>query len=163
MRAVVADTSPINYLVLIDRVDILPLLFSGVCLTPEVLGELSAAGAPESVQTWVRHLPSWIYVRSPSTEARQSHVLDEFLLDPGEISAIALAKEEETLLLIDEAAGRAAALALNIATTGTLGILVAAARRGHLDLQASLKALKQTNFRVRDALLKQIAAAPKIE
>jgi predicted nucleic acid-binding protein len=43
---VVADTSPLNYLVWIESVDILPKLFGKVIVPPEVCAELRAADAP---------------------------------------------------------------------------------------------------------------------
>jgi hypothetical protein len=44
MRVVVADTSPLNYLVLIDSVDILPQLFGRVIVPVEVVAELEMSG-----------------------------------------------------------------------------------------------------------------------
>jgi predicted nucleic acid-binding protein len=44
---VVADSSPINYLVLIDAVDILKSLFGEVIAPRSVSHELSSKGAPE--------------------------------------------------------------------------------------------------------------------
>ena len=41
MQLVVADTGPINYLVLIGRVDILPVLFEHVILPAAVRNELA--------------------------------------------------------------------------------------------------------------------------
>ncbi len=38
---VVADTSPLNYLLLIDEIDLLPAIFGEVLLPPAVFQELS--------------------------------------------------------------------------------------------------------------------------
>ena len=43
---VVADTSPLNYLVLIDAIDVLPSLFGEVYAPPEVIRELADLLAP---------------------------------------------------------------------------------------------------------------------
>src|SRR5712691_11653288 len=49
MRLVVADTSPLNYLVLIGQVEILPALFERIFVPQTVENELRQNEAPESV------------------------------------------------------------------------------------------------------------------
>ena len=49
MTVVVADTSPLNYLVLIGRIDVLRDLYGSVLVPPEVLAELSASRSPALV------------------------------------------------------------------------------------------------------------------
>jgi hypothetical protein len=44
---VVADTSPINYLVLIDQIQILPRLYTRILILTAVLSELKHPVAPE--------------------------------------------------------------------------------------------------------------------
>jgi len=80
-------------------------------------------------------------------------------LDPGERAAILLAQQEAgALLLIDDAAGRSEATRRGIPSTGTLGILRAAAIRQLLDLPTSLKNLAATNFRVSQRLIVELLA-----
>ena len=62
MRLVIADTGPINYLILIGQVDILPRLFERVIIPSIVLAELSRELAPASVQRWAAAAPGWIEV-----------------------------------------------------------------------------------------------------
>jgi predicted nucleic acid-binding protein len=62
---VVADTSPINYLILINEVDILPKLYGRVVVPQAVREELVRASAPQLVRSWVDHLPTWLEVRNP--------------------------------------------------------------------------------------------------
>ncbi len=62
---VVADTSPINYLILIKEVDILPKMYGSVVVPQTVREELVRASAPQLVRSWVDHLPIWLEVRSP--------------------------------------------------------------------------------------------------
>lgn len=49
---VIADTSPVNYLVLIGSVDILPQLYGRVLVPPSVCSELQHPRAPETVRAW---------------------------------------------------------------------------------------------------------------
>ena len=62
------------------------------------------------------------------------------------------------LLLIDDRAGIAAARARGFRATGTLGVLVAAAAEGLLDLATAFTALRTTNFRHAPALLDTLLA-----
>ena len=50
MTVVIADTSPINYLVLIKHVDILEQLYQIVVMPSAVYAELTAAGTPPMVR-----------------------------------------------------------------------------------------------------------------
>ena len=152
MKVVVADASPINYLILIDCIDVLHSLYGWVVIPTEVLDELTADGAPAMVQSWIRTRPDWIEVES----APEGTILD-LMLDAGEAAAIRLAlAEPDCLLLIDELEGRNAASKLQISTTGTLGVLVEAARVGLIELRSALENLQRTNFRVSQALIAQI-------
>ena len=63
---VVADTSPLNYLVLIHQINLLPDLYGRVLIPESVLAELSAIETPQVVRNWATNLPEWIEV-SPAT------------------------------------------------------------------------------------------------
>ncbi len=62
---VVADTSPLNYLVWIESVEILQQLYGKVIIPPEVHEELLVADAPLVVRSWAIKLPDWIKVQTP--------------------------------------------------------------------------------------------------
>ncbi len=47
---VVADTGPINYLLLIDEISILPSLYGAIIIPPAVRDELGRKRAPECVR-----------------------------------------------------------------------------------------------------------------
>src|SRR6266540_2120522 len=127
MTVVIADTSPLNYLVLIGEVEILPSLYRQVVIPPEVLAELVDGDAPPQVLTWAQRRPAWLQIRN-APKPVDDRALQQ--LDPGERAAILLAEQEsDVLLLIDDAAGRTEANRRRIPTTGTLGILRAAAIR----------------------------------
>ncbi len=54
---VISDTSPLNYLVLIEREQLLPALFDEVVLPSAVLDELRSAAAPEKLRAWLATAP----------------------------------------------------------------------------------------------------------
>ena len=62
MPAIVSDTTPLNYLVLIDAVDLLPRLYQRVLIPPAVRDELTRPKTPETVRLWMIQPPSWLEV-----------------------------------------------------------------------------------------------------
>src|SRR6266478_6379354 len=126
---VVADTSPINYLVLIGQIEILPRLYSRILIPPAVLGELKHQVAPKPVRDWVANPPTWLEVLAP----KSSFTIAQ--LDLGESEAIALAMEmHAALLLIDEQAGPQEAARRGLKVAGTLSALDEADRAGFVIL-----------------------------
>jgi predicted nucleic acid-binding protein len=148
---VIADTSPLNYLVLIGEIDVVPELYQTVVIPADVLEELRSPNTPAVVLAWSRKTPDWLHVEVPKMMPADA---DLAILGKGERAAIALALEhQDALLLIDEGKGRRAAKSRQIGIIGTLGILDMAAARGILDLPAAVKRLQQTNFHVAPRLL----------
>ena len=66
MPAIVSDTTPLNYLVLIEAVQLLPRLYQRVLIPPDVRDELTRPKAPETVRLWMAHSPSWLEVVTPA-------------------------------------------------------------------------------------------------
>ena len=157
MRLVIADTSPINYLLLIGHIDILPALFERIILPAGVMDELRHPKAPAVVRSWVASLPEWVDARRTAS----GHVHDVALenLDAGEEDAILLAMElHADLILMDDQEGVAAARSKGLEVTGTLGILARAAQRQLLDLADAFDRIKRTNFRYRQEIMDQYLA-----
>ena len=150
MIIVVADTSPLNYLIQIECDYLLPKLFGQVMVPRAVVMELSDEGAPGTVKAWSRQLPQWLILRDvhePADPALEA-------LDPGEREAIQLALSERAdLVLIDEKRGARVASSKGLAVTGTLGILIQAARAGLVKIDAALERLRTTGFRCTPQLL----------
>jgi predicted nucleic acid-binding protein len=86
---VVADTSPLNYLVLIDEVDLLTTLFGQVLIPTAVFQELHHSATPPKVRQWISDPPSWLGVRSIASTSNPALTR----LDLGEREAIQLALE----------------------------------------------------------------------
>lgn len=64
---VVSDTSPINYLILIELQDLLPKLFDRILIPEAVHRELLSAAAPDPIKRFLAETPDWLEVR-PSPE-----------------------------------------------------------------------------------------------
>lgn len=145
---VLSDTSPLNYLILIGKVDILPTLFGEIVVPGAVIEELAHPGSSDSVRLWVNSLPDWLIVKEPQA------VDSDLNLGRGEAAAISLALEcQADLLLIDDRKGFRAAKARGLAVAGTLNVLQTAARQNLLDLPTVIAKLRQTNFRIAEKVL----------
>ena len=130
---IVADTGPLQYLVLIGEIDLLPRLFRVVAIPAVVQAEMLHPEAPDSVRSWAGAPPQC----SPSRQAQQKAVPIR-RRDAGERAAIALALASRAeLILMDDRAGVAAARAEGLSVIGTLGVLVRAARPGMVELEAT--------------------------
>jgi predicted nucleic acid-binding protein len=150
---VIADATPLNYLILIYQADLLPQLFDRVLIPPAVFSELQHIETPESVRHWISHPPSWLKIQALGS------VPDPSLnyLDAGEREAIALAEEiHADQLLLDEAEARREAARRKLPFIGTLGVLREAARRELLDLRAALAQLQETTFHVDSELIQSL-------
>ena len=114
----VADTGPLNYLVLIGHIDLLPRLFGKVVLPKEVHRELTSGKTPVPVREWIAGSPVWLEIKdAPSQEPSDSSLSN---LDPGERDAILLALSiHADLLLMDDRRGVSAAERRGLRVTGT--------------------------------------------
>jgi len=140
---IVSNTSPINYLILIGHINLLPELFDAIIIPQAVYSELSDASAPSPVQTWIATPPDWLKIQSVNQPS--DAILD--LLDPGERAAILLAQElNADLLLLDDMKARRTATERGLAITGILGILDQAATMKLIDLPAAVQNLQSTSF-----------------
>jgi predicted nucleic acid-binding protein len=146
---VVADTSPLCYLLLIEQIDLLPSLFDRVLIPRAVAAELAHAAADRKLRDWIARPPAWLEIlEAPPTGVELSR------LHAGEREAIALAeKSAADLVILDERKARQVALERGLAVTGLLGILVRAAERGLVEMQEVLGRLRQTSFRADPKLL----------
>jgi predicted nucleic acid-binding protein len=148
MRLIIADTGPINYLVLIENIDLLPVLFEKVILR----AELTDPDAPPSVRNWIADPPAWLDVHE--TPSRQFDQTSMEGLDEGETAAIALAISlHADLLLMDDRKGVIVARGKGLRVTGTLGVLDLAAQRGLVNFAQAVNRLRRTTFRIPEALL----------
>lgn len=153
MIVVVADTSPLNYLVQINFDHVLPALYERVFVPSAVLEELGHPRAVATVREWLTHVPSWLVVQ------QVAEVSDPQLarLDPGERQAIQLAKREHAdLVLMDEKLGVRIAREQGLAVTGTLGILLQAARRGLVDIEVALAGIQGTDFHCTPQVIEEV-------
>jgi predicted nucleic acid-binding protein len=143
---VVSNTSPLQYLHQVGRLDLLPKLASRVIVPPAVVSELSA-GRIKGVNLPDPQNLDWITIRQPTSAPALPLVTD---LGPGETEVLALALESrDSVALLDDALARSVARTLGLRVRGTLGILLDAKRAGLLQAVAPvLDELDALGFRL---------------
>lgn len=152
---VVADASPLRYLIQIEHAHVLRALYGVLIVPPIILTELSKPATPPIVREWISDRPEWLRIQAPTREL----VAVDVKLDPGELAAITLAMElSADALLIDERDGRRVAERRGLAVLGMLRVLADAAEHGWADLPAAFDRLRQTNFRASESLLQALLA-----
>lgn len=135
-NVIISDASCLIVLDNVDALELLKALYGSIYITPDILSEFD------------RPIPDWILVRSVKDQDKIS--LLEIQIDRGEASALALAMEiGECLVIIDDLKARKIADKLKIKMTGTLGVIIAAKRKGHLSsIKPILSKIRSTNFRL---------------
>lgn len=122
---VVADTSAFIVLDRIGHLDLLPRLFGSVVRPRSVLDELLTGHASHPLSAAVIEA-EWLHTEPdpPSAALRLE-------LGRGETAAISLAYESRAdLIILDDLQARLAATSLGLRVTGTVGVLIAARRKG---------------------------------
>lgn len=135
-KLVISDTSCLIILHEIGELDLLRKVYDTVSTTPEV------------AQEFMETLPDWIKIEKVKDKKYQEFL--ETQVDFGEASAIALAKEMESpLLLLDDLKARKLAAKLNLRFTGTLGVIHRAKQIGAIEkVRPIIEKLLATDFRI---------------
>jgi predicted nucleic acid-binding protein len=127
---IVSNTTPLSSLLKIGKTHLLQALYGTLTIPPEVAAELDQAGP---IHAGWREQLGFVRVAEPSIDDPVVKLLGAEL-DPGEAAAIALARRlNSDLLIVDDMAGRRLARRLGLSITGTVGVVLAAAERRHVD------------------------------
>jgi len=143
---VVSNSSPIIAFERIGELDLLRAIFPALVIPPAVAGEIATVTA----------VPAWVTVQSLARR------LDARTLVPGlgagEREAISLAVETRaTWLLLDDQAARQVARTIGLPVIGTVGVLLAAKRRGLVSaVRPYLARLGSPGFFMRRELLERV-------
>ena len=119
---VISDTSAISALLLVEKSDLLKVLFGEVLIPEAVAKEL---------KIYHNRLPSFVSVCP--VQDKQAAESFKVILDNGESEAIQLSIEQpNSLLLMDETLGRKIAKQENLKVVGLMGVLLMAKAKGLL-------------------------------
>lgn len=142
-EVVIADTSCFILLDNIDEIQILKKVFSTITTTETIAAEFG------------KSLPEWVNILSVQNKSYQS--LLELEVDPGEASAIALAVENNALLIIDDLKARKLAERLYLNYTGTLGVFLKAKElKIYPSIKPVLNKIQLTSFRFSQKVFEEI-------
>lgn len=140
MKAIV-NATPLIALALLDRLSLLPQLFSEIIAPQAVYQEVVVGGMGKPGSEALLAV-QWLQVVTPEV----TPTIDPLLLglDAGEMEVLLLVQQlKPDWVVIDERLGRSVAFALGMPVKGTLGILLAAVHAGLLSKDAALADLEQ--------------------
>ena len=143
---IVADAGPLIVLSKLGELALLPRVFGRVCITQMVpQGAIAEA------------LSDWLHVEQVDLGSWAPHNPD---IDPGEASSICLAERHaDSLLIIDDEAGRQEAAARGLRFIGLVGVLREARVRGFIpQLRPLLDGLREAGYYLSDELTRRVLA-----
>ena len=152
---VIADTTPLRYLVTLGQDGLLPVLFGQIIIPPAVADELRHPKAPAAARAWIAAPPPGLQIRPTSLQQ------DAALLrrDTGEREALLLAQElRADLVLADDREARAEAARRALNAMGTLRVLELAAERNLVDLPSVLTQLQDARFYMTPEMVEALLA-----
>lgn len=141
---VISDTSCLILFHKIGEFDLLRQVYGSITTTPEI------------AQEFLDELPDWIIIECVKDKKYQDFL--ETQIDMGEASAIALAKEMESpLLLLDDLKARKLAAKLDLKFTGVLGVIHKAKQIGVIEkVKPLIDKLQATNFRISANIVEEL-------
>ncbi len=119
---IISDSTALIILFDLERMELLENLFERVYITPIVMEEISVK--------YPMILPPFMQVRE--LQNSELFVSLSALLDGGESESIALAKEMNLPIIIDERKGRKIAKAMDLQVMGLLGVVYLNVKKGYL-------------------------------
>lgn len=151
MKAV-SDTSPIILLDKAGHLWVLEKLFKEVIIPPAVDKEWLRPGGYKT--------PHWITVAQLSSDAAHNAERLAKKMDRGEAEAIALFQTVKAdAVLIDDLKGRKEAESIGLPVVGTVGILVAAKRKGIIpEITPVINTLKKHRYYLSDEIFEKALA-----
>ncbi len=155
-KVIVADTGPLIALALVELLPDLQKLFSDVYVSVGVLDEATKeCSKPGAKAIKLAVEKGWIAVRPVEMGEAFQELIE--LLDQGEAEALALAKQLNAVVLIDERRGRKVAIKHGVAVTGSAAVLIKAKKSGLVkQLKPLLEQLGEHGYRMSDALIAEV-------
>lgn len=146
MPEVVCNTSPVQYLHQLGKLEIMAQLYGRVLLPPAVVSELDAGRALGVALPDVRSLP-WLEIRPLPLNI----LYFPGDLDRGEWEVLNLAHQLNALAIVDDGRARAHAQRHGLRFTGTVGVLLRAKASGLLvEIRPLLEHLRRLGFHLDD-------------
>jgi len=153
---IVSDSTAIITLINIDEFTLLESFTRQVLLAPEVYEEVVV---DKKAHDFLKQQIETGFVKVDSYHDTLLFRELNIILDKGESASIVLAKEKNTLLLIDEKKGRRVAKDLGVEIVGLIGMIRFLYVHGKMDkaqTEALLRKLDASSFRISRELMKLV-------
>jgi uncharacterized protein len=152
--AIIADSSPLISLAIINQLELLPKLYQRVIVPSAVWNEVTVQGVGLPGAQAVG-LIQWFEIQTPK-EATIKPL--SMLIDRGEAEAIAIAQSiSNSIVLLDDAKARRVAERLGVARIGTLGILRRAKNAGLItEIKGYIELLQTNGIYIRQSLVEAV-------
>lgn len=152
-EAVFVDASPLIFLGNAGRLDLLQVFEPAVISIPQVVfDEVTAGGHRDRAAREILEA-SWL-TRTPTPRATER--VAAWDLGPGESAVIDAALDRGSRVVIDDLAGRRCARSMRLPLSGTVGVVILAARRGLVAEPLALFAeLRAAGMWLSDAVIRE--------
>ncbi|MEM9485038.1 MAG: DUF3368 domain-containing protein [Cyanobacteria bacterium P01_F01_bin.116] len=152
--AIVADSSPLISLAIIERLESLPKLYQNVLAPPAVWDEVTVQGVGLPGSKTVSQV-SWLQIQEPDPVILEPLSI---LVDRGEAEAIALAQSiPSSTVLLDDAQARRVAERFGIRRIGTLGFLRRVKKSGLISvIKPSIEKLCENGIYIQVKLIEAV-------
>jgi predicted nucleic acid-binding protein len=159
---VVADTSPLIAIAIMDLFPELKIIFNRVIVPEAVVREcLHDLSKPQSTII-KKALTENILQQHKVLDTEACQILEQ-ILDPGEAEAICLAKQLGAVALIDEKAGRKVAAREDIRCIGSLYVLIKAKQNGSIaSVVPLIKRLFEHGYYLDNSLIETVLLSRKV-
>ncbi|MBY9008641.1 MAG: DUF3368 domain-containing protein [Candidatus Lokiarchaeota archaeon] len=160
----IINASPLIYLGKIGAISLIPKLFTQCYTTLIVKKEVLINKTAPELSILKESFSSWLLLKEP-TNVQLVDRLKKLQIHIGEASVIALAKElqdkkDENIIIIDDLAAREIARTLDLAVTGTIGVLIKALVSKLISVEKCKSYLQilieNTTFRITSAMYSKI-------
>ena len=149
---IVADTGPLIALAKLHHLDLLPAIFDAVYVPQTVYDEATQDNYRNDADTIDKFIQSYTTVCQTINNPFSQNI--STILDAGETQALALAKQLDCGVLMDERKGRQIANHYQIHAIGTLGVLLQAKKQGKIKaIKPLISELQNVGYRLSPKLI----------
>lgn len=155
----VINSSPLIFLALLNKIDILPQIFDEIILPTEVYKEISVEGHNFNI---IKQIEKNNFQIKSAMNTALFEFLSEYL-DKGEAEVITISKElNSDYAIIDELRGRKLARRHSVKIIGTLGILLSAKQIGLIsEIKSSIMELENNKIWLGQKLINDVLIKAK--
>lgn len=156
-KIIVADAGPLIALAKLDQLELMRQLFTDIYVPEKVFSEVTLNSKHPESSVLANYLTNHVQL-NPDLENDFTQLL-QHSLDDGEVQALALAKQLNSGVLMDEQRGRKLATYHAIPVVGVLGVLMKSKQMGLItEISPMLEQLQHENYHLSASLVARVLA-----